>query len=175
MVESQKITSLTTKLDLRSLLSTRLQKLHLSVDESSPTKGQQSSYNEDSNQKTCSSLDGKLHSFKVYKPRYDFSIFDRDDVYKWLYKCNHYFEIKEVDDCEKLKLASYYIDRMNFYWNRNFMESMGNQEVSSVKYIEALCSRFRGQQDPLEEFKYLKLVFSMHTFKTLTSFEIKQK
>lgn len=42
---------------------------------------------------------------------------------------------------------------MALYWHQNFMKSEGGQIVSWSKYIEAICYRFGGQKDPLEEFK----------------------
>lgn len=32
-------------------------------------------------------------NYKVHKPKHDFHNFDDDDVHKWLYKCNRYFDI----------------------------------------------------------------------------------
>jgi hypothetical protein len=55
--------------------------------------------------------------YKFHKPRRDFPAFEVEDVHKWLYKCNQYFEIEEVPDAEKLKLASYYLDGMALYWH----------------------------------------------------------
>ena len=62
---------------------------------------------------------------KFHKPRRDFPSFDGEDVHKWLYKCNQYFEMEEVPETEKLKLASYYLDGMTLYWHQNFMRSNG--------------------------------------------------
>jgi hypothetical protein len=38
-----------------------------------------------------------------------------DDVHRWLYKCNQYFGIEDIEDFEKLKLASYYLDGIALY------------------------------------------------------------
>lgn len=93
--------------------------------------------------------------YKVFKPKRDFLSFDGDDVYKWLYQCNQYFEIEEILEVNKLKLATYYLDGMELYWHENFM-SMGDQGVIWNEYIEVSYYRFGGQKDPLEELKDLE-------------------
>jgi hypothetical protein len=77
-------------------------------------------------------------------------------VHKWLFKCTQYFEIKEVAASEKLQIASYYLDGVALYWHQNFLKNLGNQKSSWEDYVEAICYRFGGQQDPLEELMELK-------------------
>nr|TKR65765.1 hypothetical protein D5086_0000317890 [Populus alba] len=57
------------------------------------------------------------------RPRRDFPSFEGEEVHKWLYKCNQYFDLEEIPETDKLKL----------------------------EYVDALCCRFGGQKDPLEE------------------------
>jgi len=47
-------------------------------------------------------------SYRVHKPRRDFPCFDREDVHKWLYKCNQYFDLEEIKETEKVKLFHTY-------------------------------------------------------------------
>jgi hypothetical protein len=72
----------------------------------------------------------------------DFPSFEGEDIYKWLYKCNQYFEIEETQESKKLKLASYYLDSMTLYWHQNFMRSNGGRLVTYDEYVEAICGRF---------------------------------
>jgi hypothetical protein len=102
--------------------------------------------------------------YKFHKPRRDFPSFEGEDVHKWLYKCNQYFEIEEVPDAEKLKLASYYLDGMALYWHQNFMRSNGGRVVIWNEYVEAICRRFGGHKDPLEELKDLKQEGNLETY-----------
>lgn len=60
-------------------------------------------YSEDKHAKTYER--GQLHR-TTHKPKYDFPYFDGEDVHKWLCKCNQYFDLEEIGDSEKLKLAS---------------------------------------------------------------------
>ena len=82
--------------------------------------------------------------YKFHKPRRDFPSFKGEDVHKWLYKCNQYFEIEEVPNVDKLKLASYYLDDMVLYWHQNYMYSNGDRVVTWSEYVEAICGRFGG-------------------------------
>jgi hypothetical protein len=68
-----------------------------------------------------------------------------------LYKCNQYFDIEEIPESDKLKLASYYLDGLALYWHWNFTRNMEVQRVSWAEYVDALCYRFGGQKNPLEE------------------------
>nr|TKS06826.1 hypothetical protein D5086_0000120230 [Populus alba] len=63
---------------------------------------------------------------------------------------------EEVLNAEKLKLASYYLDDMALYWHPNFMHSNSDKVVTWNEYVEAICERFGGHKDPLEELKDLK-------------------
>jgi hypothetical protein len=37
-------------------------------------------------------------------------------MYTLLYKCNQYFDIEYIVEAEKLRLVSYYLDKMTLYW-----------------------------------------------------------
>nr|TKS15571.1 hypothetical protein D5086_0000032660 [Populus alba] len=86
-----------------------------------------------------------------HKPKRNFPTFEGDEVHKWLYKCNQYFDLKEIAEQDKLKLASYYLDGLALYWHQNFIRNLEGQEATWEEYVEALCCRFGGQKDPLEE------------------------
>lgn len=74
--------------------SSLLQKLHLTAEESSTAMETQGVQNHDSMSNACCNCIDNHHSYKVYRPKCDFPSFDGDDVYKWLYKYNQYFEIR---------------------------------------------------------------------------------
>jgi hypothetical protein len=59
--------------------------------------------------------------------------------------------MEEIDDSEKLKLTSYYLDGMALCWHQKYMRNLEGQEVTCGEYMEALCIRFGGQKDLLEE------------------------
>jgi hypothetical protein len=64
--------------------------------------------------------------------------------------------LKKLLSKTKLKLAFYYLDGMALCWHQNFIRSLGGQAVSWLEYIEALCCRFGGEKNPLEELIELK-------------------
>ena len=95
--------------------------------------------------------DGAQLAYRSRKPRRDFPIFEGEEVHKWLFKCNQYFDLEEIPEADKLRLASYYLDGMALYWHQNYTRNLEGQEVTWAEYVDALCCRFGGQRDPLEE------------------------
>ena len=95
--------------------------------------------------------EGPQSIYKPRKPRRDFPTFEGEGVHKWLYKCNQYFDLEEIPEGEKLRLASYYLDGMALYWHQNFTRNLEGGELTWTEYVEALCCRFGCQRDPLEE------------------------
>jgi len=104
------------------------------------------------------------HSYRVHKPRRYFPCFDGEDVHKWLYKCNQYFDMKEIKEIEKVKLASFYLDGMALYWHQNFTRSTRGRVATWEEYTEALCGRFSGQQDHLKELMELRQTGSLEAY-----------
>ena len=102
--------------------------------------------------------------YKFHKPKSDFPSFKGEDIHKWLYKYNQYLEIYEIQEPEKHKLGSYYLDDMTLYWHQNFMWSSGGRVGTWNEYVEAICERFDGQKDLLEELKDLKQEGNLETY-----------
>ena len=90
-------------------------------------------------------------TYRSRRPRRDFPSFEGEEVHKWLYKCNQYFDLEEIPETDKLKLASYYLDGLALYWHQNYTRNLEGHEVTWAEYVDALCCRFGGQKDPLEE------------------------
>lgn len=59
------------------------------------------------------------------------------------------FDIEEIDETGKLKLASYYLDGIVIYWHQKFIKSKRLQVVTWGEYVESICCRFGGKKDPL--------------------------
>ena len=83
--------------------------------------------------------EGSQGSFRVHKPKMNFPTFEGEDVHKWLYKCNQYFDLEEIVEPDKLKLASYYLDGLALYWHRNFIRNLEGQETTWSDYVDAMC------------------------------------
>ena len=102
--------------------------------------------------------------YSIRRPKREFPVFKGNDVLKWIYKCNQYFDVEEVAEHDKLKLASYYLDGMALCWHQNYMRSLGGQIVPWPEYVEALCCRFGGERNPLEELIELKQKNDLETY-----------
>ncbi|KAJ6897741.1 hypothetical protein NC652_024532 [Populus alba x Populus x berolinensis] len=48
--------------------------------------------------------------YSIRRPKREFPVFEGNNVLKWIYKCNQYFDVEEVAEHDKLKLASYYLE-----------------------------------------------------------------
>lgn len=144
--------------------STLLQRIQTSALERSPMKNHQDLPPGGSTSNAGNPGEEGSHYYKVHKPRRDFPCFDGEDVHKWLYKCNQYFDMEEIKETEKVRLASFYLDGMALYWHQNFSKSVRGRVVTWEEYTEAVCGRFGGHQDPLEELMELRQTCSLETY-----------
>jgi hypothetical protein len=157
--------------DIKNLLSGLAQQLEFvmqripfAAGESSQGRDKQVAYQNESTGRPGYSNEGRPAAYKVHRPKHLFPVFGGDDVHRWLYKCNQYFEIEDIEDPEKLKLASYYLDGIALYWHQNFMRNLNNWRLSWDEYVEALCYRFGGQKDPMEDLIDLKQVGTLENY-----------
>jgi hypothetical protein len=149
--------------DIRNMMGTMAQQIEFTLLKLSHTPGD-SSHNmarhtpnpEGAEGRNKGLQEDRIPSYRVHKPKHFFPTFNGEDLHKWLFKCTQYFEMEDVADSEKLQIASYYLDGVALYWHQNFLRSLGNQKASWEDYVEAICYRFGGQQDPLEELMELK-------------------
>jgi len=111
-----------------------------------------------------SSQEERIPSYKIHKPKHFFPIFNGEDVHRWLYKCAQYFEIEEIANTDKLRIASYYLEGVALYWHQNFLRSTANQGVTWEEYVEAIGCRFGWQQDPLEALMELKQLGNLEEY-----------
>jgi predicted O-linked N-acetylglucosamine transferase (SPINDLY family) len=72
--------------------------------------------------------------------------------------------MEEIKETEKVKLASFYLDGMTLYWHQNFTKSIRGRAATWEEYTEAMCGRFGGHQDPLEELMELRQTGSLETY-----------
>jgi len=108
--------------------------------------------------------EGTPPQYQLHRPKREFPIFEGEDVLKWIYKCNQYFDMEETVEQDKLKLASYYLDGMALCWHQNYIRSLRGQVVSWSEYVEALCCRFGEEKNPLEELIELKQKNDLETY-----------
>ena len=53
-----------------------------------------------------SSQEERIPPYKIHKPKHFFPTFNGEDVHRWLYKYAQYFEIEEIANTDKLRIAS---------------------------------------------------------------------
>jgi hypothetical protein len=149
--------------DIRNMMGTMaqqleytLQKISQASSSSSLSRDKQSLHPDRADLRGKELREDRFATYKVHKPKHFFPTFHGEDVHKWLFKCTQYFEIEEVADSDKLQIASYYLDGVALYWHQNFLRSLEGQNTSWEEYVEAICYRFGGRQDPLEELMELR-------------------
>ena len=149
---------------LTQQLESVMQKFPPLPGESSQSRDKHAAYQNEPAFRPTYTTEGRPSNYKVHRPKHLFPVFEGEDVHRWLYKCNQYFDIEEIDELDKLKLASYYLDGIALYWHQNFMRNLNNHRVSWGEYVEALCNRFGGQRDPMEDLIDLKQVGTLETY-----------
>ncbi|GJS01327.1 reverse transcriptase domain-containing protein [Tanacetum coccineum] len=86
----------------------------------------------------------------------DFPKFSGDDVKGWIYRCNQFFQLDNVADNQKVKIASIHLHDKALDWHRNF-ERRNGLEVTWEKYSEEVLQRFGSfVEDPMADLKNLR-------------------
>lgn len=87
----------------------------------------------------------------------DFHRFDGDDFKSWLYRCEQYFSLDEVNDEAKVKLAAIHMEGMALQWHQGYMKSRGYALPGWGEYVMALTARFGAlYDDPMTDLKNLR-------------------
>nr|GEX97690.1 reverse transcriptase [Tanacetum cinerariifolium] len=82
--------------------------------------------------------------------------FTREDVKGCLYKCHQFFKVNNVDDSEKVKLASIHLYDKALAWHKQF-EKVNGELASWELYEITIYKRFGPcYEDPVEEIKNLR-------------------
>ncbi|GJU46257.1 retrotransposable element Tf2 [Tanacetum coccineum] len=86
----------------------------------------------------------------------DFPKFSGDDVKGWIYRCNQFFQLDNVADNQKVKIASIHLHDKALDWHRNF-ERRNGLEVTWERYSEEVLQRFGPiVEDPMADLKNLR-------------------
>jgi len=60
--------------------------------------------------------------------RVEFPKFLGEDVQGWIYKCDQFFEIDNVDEDVKVRIASIHLSERALQWHQSFMKSRSGRE-----------------------------------------------
>nr|GFD14800.1 putative mitochondrial protein [Tanacetum cinerariifolium] len=82
--------------------------------------------------------------------------FGGEDVRGWLFKCEQFFKVDNIDEDCKINLVSIYLFDLALLWHRQFVRFMG-EDVDWNAYRTAILKRFDvAYDDPLGEVKNIK-------------------
>lgn len=96
-------------------------------------------------------------NFSSRMTKVEFPKFDGTDLRSWLYKCNQFFQLDNIDDAQKVRLAAIHLEGKALLWHQKFMKKCLNVLPTWKKYTEEITLRF-GElyDDPMAELKALK-------------------
>lgn len=80
-----------------------------------------------------------------------------EDLKGWLYKCEQFFQLSNVNDVAKVKLAALQLEVRALQWHQSYVRRKGGTLPTWEEYEKALIARF-GElyDDPMAELKSLK-------------------
>ncbi|KAJ4753430.1 polyprotein [Rhynchospora pubera] len=102
---------------------------------------------------TITRTDIHKHGHVNQLPRINFPYFDGEDPINWLMDCNHYFEMYQVDDSYKTRLAVMHFSQEIKEWYKGV--NKWDYPLPWTVLVEKVFTRFKGgrRQHPIEEFK----------------------
>ncbi|XP_071695748.1 uncharacterized protein [Rutidosis leptorrhynchoides] len=94
----------------------------------------------------------------------DFPKFDGDDVKDWLYRCNQFLCIDDIEEEDKVKVASIHLYKKALQWHQQYIKTQG-EDVDWITYQAAIVKRFGTTvDDPMAELKHLKQTASIQEY-----------
>lgn len=99
----------------------------------------------------------KNHGFASRMTKVEFPKFEGTDLRSWLYKCNQFFQLDDIEDNQRVRLAAIHLEGRALLWHQNYMKKCLNILPTWAKYTEEITSRF-GElyDDPMADLKALK-------------------
>ncbi|GJW73776.1 putative mitochondrial protein [Tanacetum coccineum] len=86
----------------------------------------------------------------------EFPKFYGDDPTGWVYRCNQFFKVDDIEEGDKVKLASMHLYDKALAWHQQFTRIHG-ENVNWEVYVEALLKRFSSTyEDPMSELKNIR-------------------
>jgi len=97
----------------------------------------------------------------------EFPKFWGEDVQGWIYKCEQFFEVDNVEEGMKVRIASIHLSEKALQWHQSFMRSRGGELWPQWgEYRVAILSRFGSKpfDDPLAELMKLRQTDSVEVY-----------
>lgn len=95
----------------------------------------------------------------------EFPRFEGTDLRSWLYKCNQFFQLDDIEDAQRVRLAAIHLEGRALLWHQNYMKKCKNILPTWAKYTEEITLRF-GElyDDPMAELKALTQTGSVQNY-----------
>lgn len=81
-------------------------------------------------------MDYRPQTFSSRITKVDFPKFDGTDLKSWLYKCNQFFQLDEIEDSQRVRLAAIHLEGRVLLWHKDYMKKCNNILPTSIKYTE---------------------------------------
>lgn len=95
----------------------------------------------------------------------DFPKFGGDDLKSWLYRCRQFFEIDNINDEARVKLAAIHLEGRALLWHQHYMKNRGQVVPSWEQYVKDITARFGDLfDDPMADLKALKQTGSVQSY-----------
>lgn len=99
----------------------------------------------------------KFQSFAARMTKVEFPKFDGTELRSWFYKCNQFFQLDDISDPQKVRLAAIHLEGKALLWHQTYMHRCNHIIPTLSKYTEDITVRFGDlYDDPMAELKALK-------------------
>lgn len=99
----------------------------------------------------------RFQNFAARMTKVGFPKFDGTDLRSWLYKCNQFFQLDEIKDPQKVRLAAIHLEGKALLWHQTFIQRCSNVLPTWDQYTAAITVRFGDlYDDPMADLKALK-------------------
>lgn len=68
----------------------------------------------------------RQHPFSARMTKVEFPKFDGTELRSWLYRCNQFFQIDEIPDDQKVRLAAIHLEGKALLWHQTYMQRCNN-------------------------------------------------
>ena len=133
--------------------------------ESNENRDSANSHNNGEREHINSESHNRYPNFAARMTKVDFPKFDGTELRSWLYRCNQFFQLDEVTDSQKVRLAAIHLEAKALLWHQTYMQRRNQVLPSWTQYTEDITTRFGDlYDDPMADLKALKQTGSVQDY-----------
>lgn len=103
--------------------------------------------------------------FSTRLTKVEFPKFGGVGLKPWLYKCAQFFELDEIADPNRVKLAAIHLEDKALLWHQTYMKNRGYVAPKWEEYVKDISARFGDlYDDPMADLKELKQLGSVQEY-----------